>query len=169
MISFSSQQLLPAPSCKWRKLQKAKVNVEGVRSSRRTGAAASGEGDPVLTSRGVQQARLLPTAGLGSSLPKPHSQRLTLQKAGEISPVISGNSKHPLFFAAVQTDKAVARAPNLRELGEPFLKHTIAANLTRLQLYCWLFITRKKEEKREEKKNKTKEKAFLNVGVQRKT
>lgn len=97
MISFSSQQLLPAPSCKWRKLQKAQVSAEGVRSSRRAGAGASGEGDPIFRSRGVQQARLLPTAGLGSSLPKPHSQGLTLQKAGEISSVISGNSKHPLF------------------------------------------------------------------------
>lgn len=102
----------------------------GGRISRRTGAAASGEEDPVLRSRGVQQARLLPTAGLGSSLPKPHSQGLTLQKAGEISPVISGNSKHPLFSGAVQTDKAVARAPNPRELGEPLLKHTIVATLT---------------------------------------
>lgn len=97
MISFSSQELLPAPPCKWRKLQKAQVTAAGGRSSRRIGAA-SGEGDPIIRSRGVQQARLLPTAGLGSSLPKPHSQGLTLEKVGEISPVISGNSKHPLFF-----------------------------------------------------------------------
>lgn len=84
-------------------------------------------------------------------------------------PLLSlGTVNIPFFPAAVQTDKAVARAPNLRELGEPFLKHTIVATMTWLQLYCWLIITRKKEEKREEK-NKTKEKAFLNVGVQRKT
>lgn len=97
MISFSSQELLPKPSHKQKKLWKAQVSAGGVRSSR-TGAAALGEGDPILRNRGVQQARLLPTAGLGSSLPKPHSQGLTLQKAAEISSVITGNSKHPFSF-----------------------------------------------------------------------
>lgn len=66
----------------------------------------------------------------------------------------------------MQTDKAVARAPNLRGLGEPFLKHTFVADSDMTAIYCWLIITRKKKKKRKAKKN-PEEKAFLTVGVQR--
>lgn len=67
----------------------------------------------------------------------------------------------------MQTDKAVARAPNLRGLGKPFLKHTFVTDSDMTAIHCWLIITRKKEKKK--KPTATKEKALLTVGVQRKT
>lgn len=52
-------------------------------------------------------------------------------KKEERFPLLSlGTVNIPFFPATVQTDKAVARVLNLRELGEPFLKHTIVATLT---------------------------------------
>lgn len=52
-------------------------------------------------------------------------------KKQERFPLLSlGTVNIPFFSAAVQTDKAVARAPNRRELGEPLLKHTTVATLT---------------------------------------
>lgn len=86
-------------------------------------------------------------------------------------PLLSqGTVNIPLFFffpASLQTDKAVARAPNLRGLGKPFLKHTFVTDSDMTAIHCWLIITRKKEKKK--KTTTTKEKALLTVGVQRKT
>lgn len=45
----------------------------------------------------------------------------------------------------MQADKAVARVPNLRGLGEPFLKHTFVADSEMTTIYCWLIITRKEK------------------------
>lgn len=103
--------------------------------------------------RSGQRAGCCQQLGWELALPSPHSQGLTLQtkRAGEISPVIAGNSKHPSIFfspASLQTDKAVARAPNLRGLGKPFLKHTFVTDSDMTAIHCWLIITRKKEKKK---------------------
>lgn len=91
---------------------------------------------------------MLPTAGLGNPpLLNPHFQGLPLQtEKQERFPLLSqGMVNIPFFPSVVQADKAVARVPNLRGLGEPFLKHTFVADSEMTTIYCWLIITRKEK------------------------